>query len=115
MAPTAADTTATLQAQLRTVHELTNTEIQIAETRLAQARTEAVHRELEQNADNARARAEAIETAIRDMGGLPEVLGPMIGRAAATVKAVTEQAQPFDEALLGDLVLELQLLSLIHI
>lgn len=42
---TAPDTTRLL-AQLRTLLDLTNTEIQIAETRVIQARTEAVRREL---------------------------------------------------------------------
>jgi hypothetical protein len=103
--------TTTLLAQLRTVLDLTHTEIQIAETRVAQARTEAVARELTQNAANARDRAAAIEKAIRDLGGYPDVVGPFLGRAAAAVKALTEQAEPFDEALLGDLALEDQLLD----
>lgn len=101
--------TNTLIAQLRAVLDLTNTEIQVAETRVVQARTDAVRRELAQNAANGRARAESIESAIRDLGGLPDVIGPFFGRAAAAVKALTEQAQPFDEALLGDLALEHQL------
>ncbi|AWK74227.1 hypothetical protein CBI38_24410 [Rhodococcus oxybenzonivorans] len=103
--------TATLLTQLRTILDLTNTEIQIAETRVAQARTEAVRRELLENAENARGRAEAIDAAIRDLGGIPELIGPFLGRAAAAVKTVVEQAQPFDEALLGDLALEHQLLD----
>lgn len=103
--------TATLLAQLRTLLDLTNTEIQVAETRVAQARTDAVRTELTQNAANGRARAEAIEAAIRELGGFPDVIGPFLGRAAAAVKALTEQAQPFDEALLGDLALEHQLLD----
>jgi hypothetical protein len=98
-----------LVAQLRAVLDLTNTEIQVAETRVAQARTEAVRKELSQNAANGRARAESIESAIRDLGGHSDVIGPFFGRAAAVVKALTEQAQPFDEALLGDLALEHQL------
>ena len=102
-------TTNTLIAQLRALLDLTNTEIQVAETRVAQARTEAVRRELTQNAQNGRDRAEAIEKAIRQLGGRPDVIGPFLGRAAAAVKALTEQAQPFDEALLGDLALEHQL------
>ncbi|WP_200864951.1 ferritin-like domain-containing protein [Mycolicibacterium iranicum] len=102
---------ATLIAQLRTVLDLTHTEIQVAETRTAQARTEAVQRELTQNAENAKIRAEAIEKAIRDLGGFPDIIGPFLGRAAAAVKALTEQAEPFDEALLGDLALEGQLLD----
>ena len=102
-------TTANLIAQLRTILDLTNTEIQVAETRIVQARTEAVRKELTQNASNGRARAESIEAAIRGLGGHPDVIGPFLGRAAAAVKALTEQAQPFDEALLGDLALEHQL------
>src|SRR6201996_4782416 len=107
---TSHDTTRLL-AQLRTLLDLTNTEIQIAETRVVQARTEAVRRELTQNAAHGRERAEAIESAIRELGGYPDVIGPFLGRAAAAVKALTEQAQPFDEALLGDLALEDQLLD----
>ncbi|PTR32348.1 hypothetical protein C8K36_1011400 [Rhodococcus sp. OK519] len=103
--------TSTLIAQLRVLLELTNTEIQVADTRRTQARTEAVATELAQNADNARGRADAIERALRELGGLPALVGPLLGRAAAAVKTMTEQAQPFDEALLGDLALEHQLLD----
>ncbi|MFQ6226534.1 ferritin-like domain-containing protein [Nocardia sp. NPDC002869] len=103
--------TTTLVTQLRAMLDLTNAEIQIAETRIGQARTEAVRQELSGNAENARARAEAIESALRDLGGIPELIGPFLGRAAAAVKAMVEQAQPFDEALLGDLALEHQLLD----
>src|SRR6478752_4548215 len=70
------DDTSTVLAQLRTVLDLTNTEIQVAETRVSQARTDAVRRELSQNAANGRARAEAIEAAIRKLGGFPDVIGP---------------------------------------
>jgi hypothetical protein len=101
----------TLINQLRTVLDLTHTEIQVAETRITQARTDAVRDELTKNANNGRIRAEAIEKAIRDLGGFPDTIGPFLGRAAAAVKALTEQAQPFDEALLGDLALEDQLLD----
>jgi len=107
---TASDNTKLL-AQLRTLLDLTNTEIQIAETRVTQARTDAVRRELSENAANGRERAEAIEATIRDLGGFPDVIGPFLGRAAAAVKALTEQAAPFEEALLGDLALEDQLLD----
>jgi hypothetical protein len=101
----------TLLAQLRAVLELTHTEVQVAETRIAQARTEAVERELTQNARHGRERALQIEAAIRELGGFPDVIAPLFGRAAAAVKALTEQAEPFDEALLGDLALEHQLLD----
>ena len=97
--------------QLRALATLTNTEIMIAETRTAQARTDAVRRELSQNAENGRERAAAIEDAIRELGALPAFVGPAIGRIGAMVKSMFEQAQPFDEAVLGDLALEYQLLG----
>lgn len=100
-----------LLTQLRTLHELTHAETQIAETRVAQARTDAVRRELTENAEKCRIRAVAIEDAIRDLGGFPDVVGPFFGRAAVLMKVLTEQAQPFDEALLSDLALEHQLLD----
>ncbi|MEV4127243.1 ferritin-like domain-containing protein [Nocardia sp. NPDC049707] len=103
--------TTNLLAQLRAVLGLTNTKVQVADTRVAQARTEAVRRVLSDNADNARDRAHAIEAAIRELGGVPEMVAPFVGRGAAAVRAVVEQAQPFDEALLGDLALEHQLLD----
>jgi hypothetical protein len=101
----------TLIAQLRTVLELTHTEVQVAETRIAQARTEAVKTELTQNARHGRERALTIESTIRELGGFPEIVGPLFGRAAAAFKALAEQAQPFHEAILGDLVLEHELLD----
>ncbi|MFD6511666.1 ferritin-like domain-containing protein [Rhodococcus sp. NPDC060176] len=105
------ETTADLITQLRILLGLTNAEIQVAETRVAQARTEAVRRELTENAENGRERAGSIEATIRDLGGVPELIGPFIGRATAGMKAMVEQAQPFDEAILGDLGLEHQLLD----
>ncbi|MGV0801281.1 ferritin-like domain-containing protein, partial [Mycolicibacterium elephantis] len=60
-------TETTLLRQLRTMLDLTHTEIQVAETRITQARTDAVRRELSENAENGRIRAEAIEKAIRDL------------------------------------------------
>ena len=101
----------TLLAQLRAILDLTNTEIQIAETRVAQPAPRRSNVSSPQNAANGRERAEAIENVIRDLGGFPDLIGPFFGRAAAAVKALTEQAQPFDEALLGDLALEGQLLD----
>lgn len=103
--------TATLLTHLRLLLGLTNTEIQVAETRIAQARTEAVRRELTENAQKGRDRAELINATIRDLGGVPDLVGPFFGLATAGMKAIVEQAQPFDEALLGDLALEHQLLD----
>lgn len=103
--------TTTVHQQLRAILALTHTEIQIAETRQAQARTDAVRAELAGNARKGRDRAAAIEKALRERDGFADVLRPALGRVAASVKTLAEQAQPLDEALLGDLALEQQLLG----
>ncbi|HEY9417316.1 MAG TPA: ferritin-like domain-containing protein [Pseudonocardia sp.] len=101
--------TATLIRQLRAVLALTQTEAQIARTRVAQARTDAVRRELTQNADNADRRSRQIVAELRTLGGVPDVVTPIVGRFTAVLKSTLEQATPFDEALLQDLALEQQL------
>nr|WP_253648908.1 ferritin-like domain-containing protein [Williamsia deligens] len=103
--------TTTITHQLRAVLALTNTEIQVAQTRIAQARTDAVRRELTENAANAKDRATQIEAAIREIGAAPDVIRPLVGRLNALAKVVAEQVAPLDEALLGDLALEHQLLD----
>ncbi len=103
--------TTKIQNQLRALVLLTQTEEQIARTRISQARTDAVRRELTQNADNAAARTIEITEALRAAGGVPDVVTPTIGRLSATLKATFEQAAPLEEALLSDLQLEHQLLD----
>jgi hypothetical protein len=100
---------AQLIRQLRAILQLTQTEAQIARTRVAQARTEAVRRELSQNADNAERRTRLIANELRAVGGVPDVVTPIVGRLTALFKSTVEQAVPFDEALLSDLALEQQL------
>ncbi|MCZ2849098.1 ferritin-like domain-containing protein [Modestobacter sp. VKM Ac-2978] len=97
--------------QLRALLLLTKTEEQVARTRISQARTDAVRRELTQNADNAAARTIEITEALRSLGGVPDVVTPALGRLSATLKATFEQAAPIEEALLTDLSLEHQLLD----
>ncbi len=97
--------------QLRSLAQLTQTEAQIAQVRIAQARTDAVRRELTQNAGNAEDRAQALTSMIRELGGFPDVVSPAIGRVSALVKSAVEQVEPLDEALLADLSLEHQLLD----
>jgi DNA-binding ferritin-like protein len=97
--------------QLRALALLTQTEEQVARTRISQARTDAVRRELTQNADNAAARSIEITEQLRAVGGVPDVVTPAIGRLSAILKATFEQAAPLEEALLGDLQLEHQLLD----
>jgi hypothetical protein len=97
--------------QLRDLLLLTQTEAQIARQRVVQARTEAVRRELTQNAGNAQRRSEKITKELRALGGVPDVVTPVLGRGAALVKGVVEQGHPFDVALLSDLDLEQRLLG----
>jgi len=111
--PTApeAEATTAVAAQLRALEQLTRTEAQIARIRTGQASTDAVRLELERNGANAVRRAERIERALRDLGAVPDVVTPAIGRIIALFKTTVEQVQPIDEALLGDLALEHQLLD----
>ena len=97
--------------QLRALVLLTQTEEQVARTRISQARTDAVRTELTQNADNAAKRSLEITEALRSLGGVPDVITPAIGRLGAILKATFEQAAPFEEGLLSDLTLEHQLLD----
>jgi hypothetical protein len=97
--------------QLRALALLTQTEEQVARTRISQARTDAVRRELTQNADHAGERTLLITEQLRALGGVPDVVTPAIGRAGAVLKATFEQAAPLEEALIGDLQLEHQLLD----
>ncbi|MCZ2860044.1 ferritin-like domain-containing protein [Blastococcus sp. VKM Ac-2987] len=97
--------------QLRALVLLTQTEEQVARTRISQARTDAVRRELTENADNAAARSIEITEQLRSLGGVPDVVTPAVGRLSAVLKATFEQATPLEEALLSDLQLEHQLLD----
>jgi hypothetical protein len=103
--------TTTLTRQLRMILQLTQTEAQIARLRSAQARTEAVRRELSENGDNAVRRSRLITDQLRELGGVPDAVTPVIGRLTALLKSTVEQAEPFDEALFQDLMLEQQLLG----
>src|SRR5271168_2827254 len=100
-----------LIGQLRILHQLTNSEIQIAQTRLAQARNDSVRQQFTTNAANAQERAGLIVAALRELGGVPDVVTPALGRATALAKALVEQGQPLAGALFGDLALEHQLLD----
>lgn len=98
-------------SQLRALLQLTQAEVQVARIRVAQARTEAVRRELTENGDKAEKRTAAITVELRRLGGVADAFSPLVGRVAAFVKSTVEQAGPVDEALLGDLALERQLLD----
>lgn len=100
-----------LVAQLNGLLRLTQTETMIAEVRRAQAATPEVEQELSANADKCRERSQLLTAALRDLGGVPDVVGAGVGRLAATVKSTVEQGQDLVEALFGDLALENELLA----
>jgi hypothetical protein len=102
---------ARLVGQLRILHHLTNSEEQIARTRRVQARNDTVRQQFTTNAANAQERASLIAAALRERGGVPDVVTPALGRATALAKAVVEQGQPITTALFGDLALEHRLLD----
>ncbi len=104
-------TTEKLIGQLRILHQLTNSETQIAQTRHAQARNDTVRQQFTTNAANAQERARFIAAALRDLGGVPDVITPALGRATSLAKSLVEQGQPTNGALFGDLALEHQLLD----
>ena len=95
--------------QLRSLLQLTQTEVAIARIRVSQARTDAVRKELQENADNAERRTAEITRELQRLGGVADVVSPLVGRLTALVKGTFEQAEPVEEALLGDLLLEHQL------
>lgn len=102
-------TTSHLIPQLRALAQLTATESQVARSRVGQARTEAVRRELRRNAANADGRRRRIENALAELGAVPDVVTPVLGRGLAVAKAAVDQLRPIDEALLDDLALEHEL------
>lgn len=104
-------TTATLITQLRALERLTRTEVKIGRVRVAQARTDAVRRELTENADNGVRRVGRITAQLRALDAVPDVVSPAVSAVVALVTSTVEQSQPVDEALLGDIALEHQLLD----
>lgn len=76
-----------------------------------QARNDTVRQQFTTNATNAQERARLIVAALRELGGVPDVVTPTLGRATALAKAVVEQVQPITAGLFSDLALEHQLLD----
>lgn len=103
--------TTTLVTQLRALERLTRTEVTIARIRVAQARTDAVRRELQQNADNGARRTGRIVAQLQALDAVPDVVSPAVSAVVALFTSTVEQSQPVEEALLSDLALEHQLLD----
>lgn len=100
---------AELITQLNALLRLTSQEAATARTRVGQASTDATRKELTDNARECDQRADVLRQAVKDLGGVPDVVGLALGRAAAAAKLPLEQTVPMTEALLADLALEHQL------
>lgn len=103
--------TDTIIAQLRAIEQLTRTEAQTARVRTAQARTDEVRRELEQNAEDAGRRVERVVAQLRALDAAPDVVTPAISRVVGLLKTALEQGQPVEEGMFTDLTMEHQLLD----
>lgn len=98
-----------LLSELKDLLRLTAFEQTVATVRRAQARTSPIERELADNATKAGERLELLRSAVAQVGGTPDVVGPLLGKAGAFVQTQVNQVQTLQGALLGDLALEHQL------
>jgi bacterioferritin (cytochrome b1) len=98
-----------LVTELQNLLRLTAFEQTIATVRRTQARTAELEKELTDNVQKARERSHLLVQAIREVGGVPDVVGSALGKAGAFATTQLNQVQTLQGALLGDLSLEHQL------
>lgn len=98
-----------LVAELQQLLRLTAVEQTIATVRRAQAASTPIAEELKANAAKSVERSQLLKDAVRQAGGVPDVVGAALGRAGALVQTQVNQVQTLQGALLGDLALEHQL------
>lgn len=98
-----------LLSELQDLLRLTASEQVIANVRRLQAASPAVAEELQANAGKSRERQQLLRRAIRQTGGVPDVVGSALFKAGAFVQTQVNQVQTLQGALLGDLALEHQL------
>jgi len=98
-----------LLSELQNLLRLTAFEQTIATVRRTQAASTAVADELAANRDKAVERSQLLADAVRQVGGVPDVVGAALGKAGAFVQTQVNQVQTLQGALLGDLALEHQL------
>ena len=98
-----------LVSELQNLLRLTAFEQTIATVRRAQAASTPIAEELRANAQKSVERSQLLQDAVRQVGGVPDVVGAALGRAGAFVQTQFNQVQTLQGALLGDLALEHQL------
>ena len=98
-----------LQSELQDLLRLTAFEQTIANVRRIQAASTSVAEELKANAEKSRERQQLLIEAVRQTGGVPDVVGAALGKAGAFLQTQVNQVQTLQGALLGDLALEHEL------
>jgi hypothetical protein len=98
-----------LLKELKELQRLTAFEQAVATVRRTQAATTPISQELGANARKAGERLALLGSAVRRVGGSPDLVSPVLGRLGAFVQTQVNQVQTLQGALLGDLALEHQL------
>jgi len=98
-----------LLGELRELLRLTAFEQTVATVRRAQAASTPIAQELAGNAQKSGERIALLAQAVRQVGGVPDLIAPLVGRFGAFLQAQVNQVQTLQGALLGDLALEHQL------
>jgi bacterioferritin (cytochrome b1) len=98
-----------LVSELQNLLRLTAFEQTIATVRRTQAASTPIAEELKANAQKAMERNRLLQDAVRQVGGVPDVVGAALGKAGAFLQTQLNQVQTLQGALLGDLALEHQL------
>ena len=98
-----------LLSELQDLLRLTASEQVIANVRRLQAASSSIADELKANAGKSLERQQLLRDAIKQAGGVPDVVGATFGKAGAFLQTQVNQVQTLQGALLGDLALEHQL------
>src|SRR4051794_8607399 len=98
-----------LVSELQNLLRMTAYEQSIATVRRVQARSTDISEELKANAEKSAERLALLAGAVKQVGGVPDVVGPLVGKAGAYLTTQLNQVQTLQGALLGDLALEHQL------
>jgi bacterioferritin (cytochrome b1) len=98
-----------LVSELQQLLKMTAFEQSIATVRRLQARSTDIAEELGANAEKSGERLALLAGAVKQVGGVPDVVAPLLGKASAFVTSQLNQVQTLQGALLGDLALEHQL------
>jgi bacterioferritin (cytochrome b1) len=95
-----------LLSELQDLLRLTAFEQTIANVRRLQARATPIAQELAANAVKSGERKALLSDAVRQVGGVPDVVGAGMAKAGAFLQTQVNQVQTLQGALLGDLALE---------